>query len=134
MREQQHAMAWPYIEWLPGFTGERLTLTVENKGIGPAVIKKMTMEVEGRPVADYGALLRRLLERDSNISYSYSVLSGRVLKPGEEVVTLEVTDPADALKIYRTDKEVTIDICYCSIYERCWRTTGLEARPVANCN
>ncbi|MCB0641792.1 MAG: hypothetical protein KDC44_09145, partial [Phaeodactylibacter sp.] len=47
MREQQHAMAWPYIEWLPGYAEERLTLTVENKGIGPAVIKKIKMEVEG---------------------------------------------------------------------------------------
>ena len=133
MREQQHAQAWPYVEWLPTFTKSGFTVDVENKGVGPALIRDVEISIDGEPIADYDDFLGEILERDTGIFYSYSTLSKRVLKPGENVTILKVSNEQDVQKIINTEKSVEMKICYCSVYNTCWETTGLESKPVEKC-
>ena len=46
MQEQQHASAWPYVEWLPSFNEETYFIEITNNGIGPAIIKNMNIQLD----------------------------------------------------------------------------------------
>lgn len=51
MKNQQHASAWPYLEWLLIYNQEEgLKLEVKNNGVGPAIIKNTTFLLNGQPM------------------------------------------------------------------------------------
>src|SRR5690606_17168272 len=48
MQTQQQVAVWPYVEWLPSWGDHGLYLEVSNKGIGPALVKKVTIKLDGK--------------------------------------------------------------------------------------
>ena len=59
-RQQMRAAVWPILEY--GTSNEPfLRLSLANKGVGPAVIRQVVVRVDGQPVADWQAVLEKLL-------------------------------------------------------------------------
>ena len=131
MKEQQYVSVWPYVEWLNYDVGA-YWLAARNKGVGPAIIRKVEMRLDGKPVKDNDDLLVQL-GGSSIKSLVNSTLEGRVLSPGEEVLPMKIADPQDAkeflLKLRKHEFEMRIT--YASVYGECWESTGVKVRKVS---
>jgi hypothetical protein len=84
--------------------------------------------------ADWDALLRSVTAADTNpdsIGYSLSLISGQVLPPQserEDLFALEADDDTELRSVRQMQRavregELNVTVCYCSVYEQCWRTT-----------
>jgi hypothetical protein len=129
MREQQHVSVWPYMEWNTSNVQD-YHLSTRNKGVGPAIIRKVEMSVDGKPVASNRALIDAILGPGADLTHINSSLEGRVLLPGEEVVPFRVPDlPAGrAFEAKLQQHAFQLRITYCSVYGECWVTDGDRAQ------
>ena len=79
-REQVRAQVWPrLLMYNAGAAGK---FHIANKGIGPAIIRSVRVEIDGRPVRNRGQALERLGLQDPG--QVYSSLSGTALSAGDE--------------------------------------------------
>jgi hypothetical protein len=135
MQGQQLASVWPYIEWYPTFsTNNGVYLSVVNKGVGPARVKETHLFLDGKEIADDRELLRILTNgKSDSLSIFGSAVNYRVLAPGEEIRLFHMTGKGiDIDKMIESFKRVKYTVCYCSIYDECWTSQGVEV--VAGCN
>ena len=132
MNQQQRAAAWPYVEWLSSDVAD-FHLTVRNKGVGPAIVKKVEMRVDGKAVADNTALVRAVRGEGPDIDWVNSTISGRVLSPGEEVIPFQIADVKVGRDFERklAAHHFEMEISYCSVYGDCWVSRGVKTKPIA---
>ena len=132
-REQQRASAWPHIAQTNSYvTGQPYLRQVANEGVGPARVRSFSVLVDGRPVRTWGAAVRALTDRtDSGIVYS-SLGRGSVLPPGTVRTVLRLPPGEQALTFWKAAQtRLETVVCYCSIYDECWRADTREDEPVA---
>ncbi len=120
MQEQQHASVWPSLVVSRSHNEGGLRVLVTNPGLGPAVVRDVSASVDGVPVATWAAVLRGLVPERLPFGATTSTVSGRVVAPGEEVEALSVPDPDVADAVSGEFHRVEFEVCYCSVYERCW--------------
>jgi hypothetical protein len=127
MKEQQHVSVWPYMEWYTGNV-EDYHIAAKNKGVGPAIIRKVELTVDGKPVQNNQELISAVLGNDWKMGYVNSTLKGRVLSPGEEVAMLRIPDVKEgrAFEEKLRQHKFRMSITYCSVYGDCWVTTEDE--------
>ena len=132
MVQQQKAAVWPYLELRGGI---RLTDSLffesvaENKGVGPAVIKSMSVLVNGQAytdILDFTKAMNDVLGVGQFTITRFGISQTKsVYKPGESKRLLEV-------QIYNKkaflDKigYIPVHVTYCSIYDECWRENGAD--------
>ncbi len=143
MRAQQHGSVYPVLQ-VDGFVSTtpeiaRMGMRVSNSGVGPALIEDITLFHDGEEIDGFGPHREGL---PAEYDLSWAGLTGRALAPGEEIVPIEILwDRADiAPETLRATAEewgrFDVTICYCSVFERCWRTRALgtsRADPVKTC-
>ncbi|MEO1641966.1 MAG: hypothetical protein AAFR74_01425 [Pseudomonadota bacterium] len=142
MRAQQDGMVFPVLQ-LDGFVStedEKISmgLRLENSGVGPALIESVKI-VSDDPTVQTLEPYRAALPEGYTISWSGLV--GRAVAPGNEF---------DALRLEWTREDITraqlneaastwgnldFEICYCSVFRKCWiETMGISrAQPVKSC-
>jgi hypothetical protein len=125
MTQQQHVSVWPYVEWYSGDIAD-YHLAAQNKGVGPAIIRKVDIRLDDKPVADLRALLTAVMGQNPGFSLETSTLLGRVLAPREEVMAFVIHDHKDATRFEQQfdHHKFTMQITYCSIYGDCWISDG----------
>ncbi|HJV21760.1 MAG TPA: hypothetical protein VJ570_03635 [Holophagaceae bacterium] len=126
MKEQQHVSVWPYVEWTTGNVKD-FHVTVKNKGVGPALIQKVDMTLDGKPVHTATELVSAVCGPDWSLQgLINSSLEGRVMAPGEEVSPITITDVTEgrAFEAQMRKHAFKLRITYCSIYGDCWSTDG----------
>lgn len=130
MKEQQRIGVWPYVEWLTSNTDD-YHFTVRNKGIGPAIIKKVEMTLDGQPIANNAALVHAVLGKDSTLQWNNSTVQGRVLSPNEEVISFAIPNHKDGLAFENklATRDFNMTISYCSVYGDCWISSGITVKP-----
>jgi hypothetical protein len=140
-RQQLKMGAWPYVT--QGNTGaDGYARLVENVGLGPALVRSMRVDVEGKPVRDWRGLLTRALAVDSarfaalvqGVTFTTpSVRRGMVLLPGRatEIVRVGPGDLALTLRRVLNDPRVRVRVCYCSLYDDCWVSDSRADEPAA---
>lgn len=138
MREEQHASVWPRLVVSQSYSqGSRLGILVGNPGIGPAVIRSVAATVDGEPQPDWVSLLNTLAGEDRPWSLSASFIRGRVVPAGAMITTIQVNDSGLADHIQAELDRVGLEVCYCSVYDRCWITrlhdAGDAPQEVAAC-
>lgn len=135
MKEQQHVSVWPCIEWNTTNVGD-YHLSVTNKGVGPALIRKVEMTLDGKAVANNRELVTAVMGPDWTLVYYTSSLQGRVLTPGETVMPFRIPDEGigRAFEVELRKHQFELRITYCSVYGDCWVSTGhqVERRPKVN--
>lgn len=138
MSKQMHMTAWPYLETNFSSTNSSFTVNVLNKGIGPAIIKKAYIIVDDVPYEDTKPNVDSISYRITglkNILNGYTNLQGRVMAANDVVQFIEVTD-STKLNIFlmaMRKHKVRIEICYCSVFNECWKATGGNVEPCKSC-
>ncbi|HJV91269.1 MAG TPA: hypothetical protein VJ623_13255 [Holophagaceae bacterium] len=130
MKEQQHVSVWPYLEWATGNVKD-FHITVKNKGVGPALIQKVEMTLDGKPVHTATELVSAVRGPDWSLQgLINSSLEGRVMSPGEEVSPITITDVTEgrAFEGQLRKHAFQLRITYCSIYGDCWITEGQRVK------
>jgi hypothetical protein len=124
---QAHASVWPYvsIDYDINDQGDRsgFIWTVQNNGLGPALIQSVIVSVDGQPQQDWKGVCRALGIKE-NFASTMSEVSGRVLPPDTNRETtidaIHVISPGVAKVFFENRKRLSMEICYCSVYEECW--------------
>ncbi|MCF8880544.1 hypothetical protein L5876_12025 [Hyphobacterium sp. SN044] len=143
MRAQQHAAVYPVIQ-VDGFQSTTpshasLGIRVRNTGVGPALIESVTLYQDGEERADLSSYLEQL---PAGYDTSWAALTGRSMAAGEEVTPIELVwarrdiDLEDLISASQAWDHWEMEICYCSVFERCWRTSplgGARAERVRHC-
>lgn len=141
MRQDIRASVWPALQ-VQGFVdtaqGLALGLRVENAGVGPALIERITVRQDGVVITDIDDLRSRINE---SAELSFDTATGRVLASGAEfqpfafrtddpAALLGVEGPVDTLRASRAFSGWTAELCYCSTLGDCW-TADMTTNPPA---
>lgn len=125
MQTQQHASAWPYLEWLPSFNEETYYIEISNNGIGPAIIKNVDLNLDGKHYASIDSLFVQLT---GTIHYPRftSTVQNRVLPAGKSIRAIQINSPKWAEYVFMELRkhELKLSICYESIYGDAWTSEG----------
>lgn len=147
MRKQQHASVLPVVNISSGFSSAGaenvLKLSIENVGIGPALIESAVLTVSGKNIAGWDDMKTHFLPEalHNNYTSSFDTTIG-VLAAGKQrnVMTISWTrtdDSDDAFSHLKSsvfaaaETSPDFSVCYCSVFDRCWRTAALgDSTPV----
>ena len=136
MVAQQKAAVWPYVEVRNGLNlADSLVYSVvaENKGVGPAIVQGLSIEIQGNVYDnfdDFSKALTGLIGEEGYMVTRFGITQKRknVYKPGESRVLFEVN-------IYNVDGyrdkvgSFNVNLTYCSIYDDCWFKNGKPLPP-----
>lgn len=129
-RQQVRAAVWPILEY--GTSNEPdIRFTLDNKGVGPAIIRHVVVTIDGSRYT-IGSKLCKKITGEAKPLFTESDMKNHVLSAGESMNILiphdtdntsltsqkrgpmwEKLDPARA--------RVGIEICYCSTLGDCWK-------------
>jgi hypothetical protein len=129
MQEQQHASAWPYVEWLPSFNEETYFIEITNNGIGPAIIKNMNIQLDGKQVANLDSLFMQLIGT-TYFPHLTSTVQNRVLPPGKSIRLFQINNNKWANIVFgqMQTHQFKMSICYASVYGDAWTSEGTEVK------
>lgn len=139
VRRQLDTSVWPRLAIIRSFSGEagseEFSIEVENAGIGPAIVKSFRVTHDGEPLADWTDLASRITDAE-NVGYSNETVAGSIIRAGVTIraAHFEATsneDPliAERLRAAVDDGVIVFELCYCSVFDRCWRQTSTERDP-----
>jgi hypothetical protein len=147
------ANSWPFLMYgtsnLDPQGNRRISLSVENAGVGPARIQTFEVWWQGQPVSSAAELLSRCCMTDSKVqidrftaralNLTIGQIASRVMRPGDEetFLGLELKD-ANADIWHRLDSarlQLKMRACYCSVFDECWETDleQTSAKRVRTC-
>jgi hypothetical protein len=150
-RQQVRAAVWPILEF-DSSNGPDIHFTVSNKGVGPAIIKHVVMNVDGQPVKNWNEVLDKFLGPGKH-RYTESDITGHVFSAGESMDVFTPRDPDGNpiafdksnplwIQMDKNRPRLTTEICYCSTLGECWilhsggstppRTTASRRCPVSS--
>lgn len=143
MRAQQHGAVFPVLQ-VDGFAnddgrGTSIGINVRNSGVGPALIESVEFFVNDERTERFDAYVDTL---PKGYDLSYAAISGRALAPAETVTAIRIRWPNNAFdrstvsKIQNDSDAWSLEICYCSVFGRCWKTTEIgqsRAAQVPKC-
>ncbi len=144
-RAQVRAQVWPHLEYSYSNVPDEkaFTLNVENAGVGPAIVRYVRLEVDGKELESWNdafaaaalgkPALAGFLERPSN--YTQSPIGHRVIGPGATIHPLRIGGVADEEQAAMGEAFVRLsaEICYCSTLDECWLLRRGEPAPIARC-
>lgn len=147
VRKQQQAAVWPYVDVSvtnDNSSDDRFTeVSISNKGIGPARVKTIGVLLDDEPTASWWDLIGKSTELgERDLLLSNADASGRVMTAGESLMLVRIDktaladDEAGALEVldqFRsvlTQGRVRMNICYCSVFDDCWKIdTAVAGEP-----
>jgi hypothetical protein len=132
------ANSLPYLQ-IYGSNGPNgfASFSVTNEGVGPARIATAELLVDGRPVQTLPELMRACCGPGDYSTIGTSTLIGRMERPGDVVEFVKFTPGqstptmAAAFDSARKDKRIEARLCYCSVFDDCWKVSSFDPTPVA---
>lgn len=122
MRTQAAIAVWPHIDQSNYTSPNKYERVISNDGLGPAVIRYLDVEVDGRTVHSWKAAVIHLVAKGSapGLNFTQSDLPpGTVLLQGKTRTVLDITGAAGGYASKHWDSLET-RVCYCSLYGECW--------------
>jgi len=132
--KQQKAAVLPYLQFVDQSGDNIFSMTVENKGLGPAFIKGFYIK-EGDSTFLHHNLYHFYNERNSDTVYSFnaaSLIDGLVLSPGEKIELFSAGGGSSGLQpiqnffyhyFYGISQDLFL-IEYESVFQDAWITTS----------
>jgi hypothetical protein len=147
------ANSWPFLMYSTSNKDpqgqRRISLEVENAGVGPARIQTFEVWWQGQPVSTAPELLRRCCMDEKapvgpsearSLDLGIGQIASRVVRAGdsEAFITLQLTD-SNADIWHRLDVarlQLKMRACYCSVFDECWQTDleQTSAKRVSSCS
>lgn len=116
-RQQVRAEVWPYLQ--PGISLSRKNITLSNKGVGPASVRRVKIFVDGKPQHSWPEVFDALGLHDLRNTPA-STINGIVISPGEEVHQISLPDEEKFARFSAQYQRIDLAICYCSALNECW--------------
>lgn len=145
MQRQAEASVWPRLALHIASAADSIHISVRNAGVGPAQLRWAQLLWRGVPVPSVNAVIDSIprLGTDSLSGRNFGIgrLTGQVFTPAEDKVFFYIAGSITR-PLVAAAKDVGVRLCYCSVYEQCWRleARGLgggsperEVQPVAAC-
>jgi len=135
-RQQVRAEVWPYLQ--TGISPSQQMMSLENKGVGPALIRSVKLYVDRKPRRTWPEAFDALGLRDLR-DQPHSTINGVVLAPGDVIQQMAFKDRGRFARFYAQYSRIELLVCYCSALDECWlydeRTDdrGRRRAPVAQC-
>lgn len=114
-----------------------IALTLTNNGVGPAILGPIEIRYEGKPVNTPIDLLRTCCTQTETqaLTFSTSPSTGIAVRPGETIEFVSFPRTPASEQVWQTfNKErwkLKVRACYCSIFNDCWITEGMQGLPKA---
>jgi hypothetical protein len=118
-RQQVRAQVWPRLNLDDDWSDGVLTLQVQNRGMGPANVKRVRISVDGAPAGDWVSVILALLKKKSLQLPNINKLEGQVMSPGFQISPLKISGP-DAVEFLKQRRRLGFEACYCSTLDECW--------------
>ncbi len=154
VRKQQQAAVWPHVQFEEGVVNNRddrtVSIKARNNGIGPARIKSIRVSAGGVERKSWREVVDAVYKtRDRPYAVSNLSIGNSVLAAGETVElfqlsstftdlvpsTRETVDKATYRAMAAMINEaygrgdIGAEICYCSVFDACWRVTTRSVEP-----
>ncbi|HTU81827.1 MAG TPA: hypothetical protein VMF61_06845 [Candidatus Acidoferrales bacterium] len=125
INEQFSATVWPYLDLNATYTTNSVRFELRNDGLGPALLRSATLMVDGKPSSSWLTLLAKYPHpvHGSILGTLASLGDGDVIRSGESKAILDLRGalpPAKRLLAWESAHRVALDVCYCSLLQRCW--------------
>jgi hypothetical protein len=144
------ANSWPFIEFHTHNVDEQgkaeVRLVINNQGIGPARIQSFELWYDGQTISTPLQLLQTCCattaaerEQLKNTPTSVGLTSPSILRAGDRTDFLTMSyDQGDKNlwdKFNANRDKITARICYCSVFDKCWISSGrtTDASRVDSC-
>lgn len=138
-RAESRAAVWPHLTVDVRYDSEGFRLEVQNDGVGPARVRWSKMLLDGEEIADLDAAILATLGPEEAFSYDVYQAGGleqAVLASGDwhQYFFVPWEDRTRRL-VNNWEGRVTIETCYCSVYDDCWiaRLREGDPEPVTQC-
>ena len=144
VRKQQQASVWPHLQFQEMNYGklgeEKFEFSIQNRGIGPARVGYISVTTDGEEQQDWFDVIRAVSD-EGQPAISNAAIAGSVISAEQdiELVSVERTyaDLAtiQSLRSAFSDDRIVVDVCYCSVFDKCWNvsTTSDRAQSVDHC-
>lgn len=138
--DQQHAGVWPCIEITGTNYGdstgikEVFKINVTNKGIGPALIKKVEIKYKGTIYHNFSDIFDVAIKSGN---YSRSSLEGRTLASNEIVNPIDIPLSQQGHKfaqLFYNHDSLECKVYYQSVYGKCFVSSGFDAKELPDCS
>ena len=117
-RTYARASVWPRLEIFKSFGDNHFSYSVTNNGTGPALIKQVSITHNSKPIKNW-----RDIKELAN--FVQSQIGNRIL-PSLVTITPLKAKGEDSMIMKKQNEFITIEICYCSIYQECWITDRMN--------
>lgn len=137
---QLSAAVWPYLSFNTTESPTEFGVALANDGLGPALIRNVTLRVDGRARTRWreavGFLRTLAIARRPGAHPRRASLSvvgfgpGTVVRPGSALQLVRLETVTNGTQIWEAaHKRVALEVCYCSILQKCWRVTLASNEP-----
>ena len=116
-RQEQRVAVWPIIEHWTSYSDDEFSISVANKGIGPAIVHDVNIIVGGESQKSWSGVFQESLGSDSD-HYQQSMLMGNVMAPGDVSTIVSYSRQVNAA--WQASQQMQMEICYCSVFGDCW--------------
>jgi hypothetical protein len=114
---QVQAQVWPYL--IVGNNDLTQSLVVDNKGMGPAIVRSMQVRVGGKPQKNWNQVLATFGMPPHH--FAQTTVNQYVLSPGEQLQAIRFPDKDLWQRFHDAAlNRLSVDICYCSTLGECW--------------
>jgi hypothetical protein len=130
LQEQLGAQVWPYVSNTVGIKGNTVSFGIRNDGLGPAIIQRFSISVDGVSEPGYIAILHALLGQhlvarspkgDAIQIAMDSGSFGTVMRPAQDTLGFAITSKHYSTALLRASKRMSFRMCYCAIIPgKCW--------------
>ena len=127
-REQVRAEVWPYLQPAIKIEEGRLAISIENKGVGPALVGGLRVYVDGQPQRNWPDVFDALGLSDLRDTRA-STVNSIVIASGETIQQIGLDDAADYQRLLAQYPRIALALCYCSTLGDCWLQDERERRP-----
>lgn len=117
-RQQVRAQVWPWL--VAGNNDLDRSITVYNKGVGPAIVREAQVFVDGKPQPGWNQALDALGVAKPREFYQ-STINPDVLSPGEQLRIIQFPDQNAYHRFKQAAvQHLTMEVCFCSTLGECW--------------
>lgn len=135
-KEQQYATVWPYMQLSAFYSGNSYSFGLENKGVGPAIIKDFTYTYQGKSFKSTREAFAALFGGGvKGVGYS-AIAKDYVFKSGESIAILTIDMPDSLIQEYISKWEsadLTLDVIYSDVYGNCWNISNGVTTRLTSC-
>jgi hypothetical protein len=142
--DQFAATIWPYLSLNSTYGVKGLNIQLVNDGLGPALIQSAQLSVDGRAVPTWNDFLQEFVDepavREMVLRASAkgsappiemstaSIGPSTTLRPGDARMLIAVSYAHPLPISVLTEKQLSLEICYCSLNGNCWLLHGTPGK------